>query len=54
MIVKRTSAIFTKRSKELTSPRWKFFIQIMPEAEAKGHCYNPFDLTEVWSHEDYR
>ena len=34
-------------------PRWKFFVQIMPEAEASATPYNPFDLTKVWPHADY-
>jgi catalase len=34
-------------------PKWKFFVQVMPEAEADKHWYNPFDLTKVWPHKDY-
>lgn len=34
-------------------PRWKFFIQIMPECDAEKTWYNPFDLTKVWPHGDY-
>lgn len=34
-------------------PRWKFYIQVMPEAEASQTPYNPFDLTKVWPHGDY-
>ena len=34
-------------------PKWKMYVQIMPEAEAKTYRYNPFDLTKVWSHKDY-
>jgi catalase len=34
-------------------PRWKFFVQIMPETDAGKHWYNPFDLTKVWPHKDY-
>ncbi len=34
-------------------PRWKLFIQVMPEAEASQTPYNPFDLTKVWPHADY-
>ncbi|HCR3978802.1 catalase [Citrobacter koseri] len=34
-------------------PRWKFYVQIMPEAEASQAPYNPFDLTKVWPHGDY-
>lgn len=34
-------------------PRWKLFIQIMTEAQAKKMPYNPFDLTKVWFHKDF-
>lgn len=34
-------------------PRWKFFVQVMPEKEADETPYNPFDLTKVWPHGDY-
>lgn len=34
-------------------PRWKFCVQIMPEADASQVPYNPFDLTKVWPHADY-
>jgi catalase len=34
-------------------PRWKMFIQIMPEKDAAKCPYNPFDLTKVWFHKDY-
>ena len=34
-------------------PRWKFFVQIMPELDADKTPYNPFDLTKVWPHADY-
>jgi catalase len=34
-------------------PKWKFYVQIMPEADARKTPYNPFDLTKVWSHRDY-
>jgi catalase len=29
-------------------PKWKLFIQVMPEADANKTPYNPFDLTKVW------
>lgn len=35
------------------SPRWRVCVQIMPEADADKHWYNPFDLTKVWPHGDY-
>ncbi len=34
-------------------PKWKFQIQIMPEADATKTSYNPFDLTKVWPHSEY-
>jgi len=34
-------------------PKWKLFVQIMPEADVGKHWYNPFDLTKVWPHGDY-
>ncbi len=34
-------------------PRWRFCIQVMPEADAAKTAYNPFDLTKVWPHRDY-
>jgi catalase len=35
-------------------PRWTLQVQIMPEADAEKTPYNPFDLTKVWPHADYR
>jgi catalase len=34
-------------------PRWKLFIQVMPEKDADNCPYHPFDLTKVWLHADY-
>lgn len=34
-------------------PRWKLFVQIMPEQEAGTYHINPFDLTKVWPKADY-
>lgn len=34
-------------------PRWKFYVQIMPEADAAKVPYHPFDLTKIWPHGDY-
>ena len=34
-------------------PRWKFYVQVMPENEASQTPYNPFDLTKIWPHADY-
>ena len=34
-------------------PKWKLFVQVMPETDAEKTPYNPFDLTKVWPHADY-
>jgi catalase len=34
-------------------PKWKLFIQVMTEEQAKTHKHNPFDLTKVWPKADY-
>ncbi|WP_158966266.1 catalase [Paraglaciecola sp. L3A3] len=34
-------------------PKWKLFVQIMPEIEAEKVPYHPFDLTKVWPKGDY-
>ncbi|MFD7953865.1 catalase [Streptomyces ardesiacus] len=34
-------------------PKWKLFVQIMPEADAETYRFHPFDLTKVWSKKDY-
>lgn len=34
-------------------PKWKMYVQIMPEKEADTYHINPFDLTKVWPHADY-
>lgn len=34
-------------------PKWRFYIQVMPEEAAKTYSHNPFDLTKVWPHSDY-
>ncbi|WP_316619379.1 catalase [Psychrobacter sp. ANT_WB68] len=34
-------------------PKWKMYVQIMPEAEADTVPYHPFDLTKVWPKGDY-
>ncbi|SDO31957.1 catalase [Lentzea jiangxiensis] len=34
-------------------PSWKLFVQVMPEADAAGYRFHPFDLTKVWSKADY-
>ncbi len=35
-------------------PSWTLKVQIMPFEEAKTYRFNPFDLTKVWPHDDYR
>jgi catalase len=34
-------------------PKWRFCIQVMPEADAATYRYNPFDITKVWPYRDY-
>lgn len=34
-------------------PKWKMYVQIMPEADAKDYRFHPFDLTKVWPKGDY-
>ena len=34
-------------------PSWTLKVQIMPEADAPGYRFDPFDLTKVWPHGDY-
>jgi catalase len=34
-------------------PKWTMYIQAMPEADAEKYRVNPFDVTKVWSHQDY-
>lgn len=34
-------------------PRWKFYIQVMTEAQADDFRWNPFDLTKVWPHAEF-
>lgn len=34
-------------------PRWDFKVQVMPEQDAQGYRFHPFDLTKVWPHKDY-
>lgn len=34
-------------------PRWKMYIQVMPEEEAEKCPFNPFDPTKVWPHGIY-
>ncbi len=46
-------AICSARIERGDFPRWRFCVQIMPEADAAKTPYNPFDLTKVWPHKDY-
>jgi catalase len=34
-------------------PKWKLFVQVMPELEAETYRIHPFDLTKVWPKSDY-
>ncbi|MEB2313528.1 MAG: catalase [Sorangiineae bacterium] len=34
-------------------PKWKLYVQVMPESDAAKVPYHPFDLTKVWPHADY-
>lgn len=34
-------------------PKWKFYIQVMTEEQARNMPYNPFDLTKVWYKKDF-
>ena len=34
-------------------PKWKMYIQVMTEEQAKHHKDNPFDLTKVWYKGEY-
>ncbi|HRE44247.1 MAG TPA: catalase [Terricaulis sp.] len=34
-------------------PKWRMFVQVMPEADAETYRIHPFDLTKVWPKGDY-
>ena len=34
-------------------PKWKMYVQIMPETDAEKVPYHPFDLTKIWPKKDY-
>ncbi|HUM84837.1 MAG TPA: catalase [Lachnospiraceae bacterium] len=34
-------------------PKWKMYIQVMTEEQAKNHYENPFDITKIWPHKEY-
>ena len=35
-------------------PEWRLEVQVMPFEDAADYRFNPFDLTKVWPHGDYR
>lgn len=35
-------------------PTWRLEMQIMPFEDAANYRFNPFDLTKVWPHSDYK
>src|SRR4051794_37239828 len=36
------------------APEWRLEMQVMPFEDAADYRFNPFDLTKVWPHDDYR
>jgi catalase len=34
-------------------PKWKMYIQVMTEEQAKNHYENPFDVTKVWRQKEF-
>ncbi|NCB33465.1 MAG: catalase [Erysipelotrichia bacterium] len=34
-------------------PKWKMYIQVMTEEQAKNHYENPFDITKIWHHSEF-
>ncbi|MCW2540663.1 MAG: Catalase [Frankiales bacterium] len=36
-----------------SAPSWTLHVQLMPMNDAAGYRFNPFDLTKIWSHQDY-
>ena len=34
-------------------PKWKMYVQVMPELDADSYHVHPFDLTKVWPKKDY-
>jgi catalase len=34
-------------------PSWTLYVQIMPFEDANTYRFDPFDVTKVWSHDDY-
>lgn len=38
---------------EKNFPKWKMYVQIMTQEQAKKTTYNPFDLTKIWPHGEF-
>jgi catalase len=36
------------------APEWQLQMQVMPFEAAADYRFNPFDLTKVWPHEDFK
>ncbi|RMH87882.1 catalase [Lysobacter pythonis] len=34
-------------------PKWKLYVQVMPELDAETYRIHPFDLTKIWPKKDY-
>ncbi len=34
-------------------PKWKMYIQVMTEEQARHHYENPFDITKIWRHKEF-
>ena len=34
-------------------PKWRMYIQVMTEEQARKHYENPFDITKIWKHTEY-
>ena len=34
-------------------PKWKMYVQVMTEDQAKYHYENPFDITKIWRHKEF-
>src|SRR5574344_2578700 len=42
-----------KAIKRKDFPKWKMYIQVMSEEQAKKHYENPFDITKIWKHKEF-
>ncbi|MFD1038354.1 catalase [Virgibacillus byunsanensis] len=47
-----TEDLFNSIDKE-DFPAWKLYVQVMPYEDAKTYRFDPFDVTKVWSQNDY-